>query len=47
MSAANSYDVTTWPVGDAADDIGEVITSIIADIKAGRPRPATAGSRER
>jgi Periplasmic copper-binding protein (NosD) len=30
----NSYDVTTWPVGDAAEDIGEVINSIIADIKA-------------
>lgn len=33
MSAANSYDVTTWPVGDAADDIGAVINSIIADVK--------------
>ncbi|GAA2056319.1 right-handed parallel beta-helix repeat-containing protein [Leifsonia soli] len=27
------YDVTTWPVGDAAEDIGEVINSIIADVK--------------
>lgn len=27
------YDVTTWPVGDAAKDIGEVINSIIADVK--------------
>jgi hypothetical protein len=34
MSAADSYDVTTWPVGDATDDIGEVFNSIIADIKA-------------
>jgi hypothetical protein len=30
---ANSYDVTTWPIGDAVDDIGAVINSIIADIK--------------
>lgn len=27
------YDVTTWPVGDATEDIGEVINSIIADVK--------------
>ena len=33
MSRANHYDVTTWPVGDAIDDIGEVLNSIIADIK--------------
>jgi inulin fructotransferase (DFA-I-forming) len=33
MSSANHYDVTTWPVGDAAHDVGEVINSIIADIK--------------
>lgn len=33
MSAANHYDVTNWPVGDAADDIGEVINSMIADVK--------------
>lgn len=33
MSAANSYDVTAWPVGDAAEDIGEVINSIIDDVK--------------
>ena len=33
MSSANRYDVTDWPIGDAADDIGEVINSIIADIK--------------
>jgi len=31
--SSNRYDVTTWPVGDAHDDIGEVISSIIADIK--------------
>jgi inulin fructotransferase (DFA-I-forming) len=34
MPGANHYDVTTWPVGDPAEDIGEVINSIIADIKA-------------
>ena len=34
MPSVNSYDVTTWSVGDAAEDIGEVINSIIADIKA-------------
>ncbi len=33
MSADNRYDVTTWAVGDAADDVGLVINSIIADIK--------------
>ncbi|GAB3995124.1 hypothetical protein GCM10029992_11510 [Glycomyces albus] len=33
MSSANYYDVTQWPVGDAAEDIGEVCNSIIADIK--------------
>ncbi|MEF2975903.1 NosD domain-containing protein [Subtercola sp. YIM 133946] len=33
MPSANYYDVTTWPVGNAAVDVGEVINSIIADIK--------------
>lgn len=33
MFANNRYDVTEWPVGDAFTDIGEVINSIIADIK--------------
>lgn len=33
MSSTTRYDVTTWPVGDAADDIGEVMNSIIADVK--------------
>lgn len=32
MSSANRYDVTTWPVGDPFQDIGEVLNSIIADI---------------
>lgn len=33
MSSINCYDVTTWPVGDPLEDIGEVINSIIADIR--------------
>lgn len=33
MSHANHYDVTRWPVGDPVADVGEVINSIIADIK--------------
>jgi hypothetical protein len=33
VSGANYYDVTTWPVGNPSDDIGEVFNSIIADIK--------------
>ena len=33
MSRTNCYDVTTWPTGNATDDIGEVINSIIADVK--------------
>ncbi|WP_420180092.1 NosD domain-containing protein [Paenarthrobacter sp. TA1.8] len=34
MSNSNHYDVTTWPIGNASEDVGEVINSIIADIKA-------------
>ncbi|TDP99025.1 MULTISPECIES: NosD domain-containing protein [unclassified Leifsonia] len=33
MPSSNRYDVTAWPVGDPAEDIGEVINSIVADIK--------------
>ncbi|MFD5278409.1 NosD domain-containing protein [Pseudarthrobacter sp. NPDC058362] len=33
MQNSNCYDVTTWPVGNPAKDVGEVINSIIADIK--------------
>ena len=33
MSSNNYYDVTAWPVGNPAEDVGEVINSIIADIK--------------
>lgn len=31
--SVNSYDVTDWPIGDPADDVGAVFNSIIADIK--------------
>lgn len=34
MSTSTQYDVTTWPHGDPFEDIGAVINSIIADIKA-------------
>lgn len=33
MASNNYYDVTKWPVGNPYEDIGEVINSIIADIK--------------
>jgi len=33
MSSSNYYDVTSWPIGNASKDVGEVINSIIADIK--------------
>ncbi|GAA1684282.1 right-handed parallel beta-helix repeat-containing protein [Microbacterium lacus] len=33
MPSNNTYDVTTWPDGDAHHDIGAVINSIIADVK--------------
>ncbi|CAN7758299.1 NosD domain-containing protein [Paenibacillus sp. LjRoot56] len=33
MVSKNYYDVTEWPVGNPFEDIGEVINSIIADIK--------------
>ena len=33
MSSNNYYDVTAWPVGNPSKDVGEVINSIIADIK--------------
>ncbi|MED4229079.1 NosD domain-containing protein [Neobacillus cucumis] len=33
MASKNFYDVTEWPVGNPYEDIGEVINSIIADIK--------------
>ncbi|MGX5716587.1 right-handed parallel beta-helix repeat-containing protein [Arthrobacter sp. MAHUQ-56] len=33
MPSNNYYDVTAWPVGNPYKDVGEVINSIIADIK--------------
>lgn len=33
MVGNNDYDVTKWPVGNPYEDIGEVINSILADIK--------------
>jgi hypothetical protein len=33
MPSNNCYDVTAWPVGNPYEDVGEVINSIIADIK--------------
>lgn len=33
MASKNYYDVTEWPAGNPYDDIGQVINSIIADIK--------------
>lgn len=33
MASKNYYDVTEWSVGNPYEDIGEVINSIIADIK--------------
>ena len=33
MAGINYYDVTEWTVGNPYKDIGEVINSIIADIK--------------
>lgn len=34
MSSSTHYDVTAWPHGDAFSDIGAVLNSIIADVKA-------------
>ena len=33
MAGLYDYDVTAWPVGDPYQDIGEVINSILADIR--------------
>ena len=33
MVRKNYYDVTQWHVGNPYEDIGEVINSILADIK--------------
>lgn len=39
MSSTNYYDVTTWPVGNPARDVGEVLNSIIDDIKSRQAAP--------
>lgn len=39
MASKNYYDVTEWPVGNPYEDIGEVINSIIADIKSRQTDP--------
>ena len=33
MAGTNYYDVTEWHVGDPYEDIGQVINSIIDDVK--------------
>jgi hypothetical protein len=43
MSHANYYDVTRWHVGDPAADIGEVINSIIADVKSRQSSSVESG----
>ena len=43
MAGKNYYDVTEWPVGNPYEDIGEVINSIIADVKS---RQADADKNE-
>lgn len=42
MPHSNTYDVTDWPVGNPSDDIGEVLNSIIDDIRE-RQSSSTAG----
>jgi len=39
MPSSNYYDVTAWSHGNAYEDIGEVINSIIADVKERQPAP--------
>lgn len=39
MASKNYYDVTEWDVGNPYEDIGEVINSIIADIKSRQVTP--------
>lgn len=33
MASENRYDVTSWPVGDPYEDVGEVINSILDDVR--------------
>lgn len=39
MTHDNYYDVTQWHIGNPNKDIGEVINSIILDIKNGKLQP--------
>ena len=39
MTGRNYYDVTKWQVGDPYEDVGEVINSILADIKSRQVEP--------
>lgn len=39
MAGRNYYDVTKWQVGDPYEDVGEVINSILADIKSRQVEP--------
>ena len=43
MAGLFDYDVTAWPVGDPYQDIGEVINSILADIKSKQTESFTDG----
>lgn len=43
MPSTRLYDVTTWPVGDPADDIGAVINSIIASVRDEQSREGQGG----
>ena len=49
MADNNYYDVTQWPEGNPYKDVGQVINSIIGDIKSrqGNPDLDRAGNRER
>ncbi len=49
MTHNNYYDVTQWHIGNPYKDIGEVINSIILDIKNDKPQLMliTAGNRRR
>jgi hypothetical protein len=39
MPSSNHYDVTAWPHGDPFEDVGEVINSIIADVRTRQAAP--------
>lgn len=39
MAGRNYYDVTQWQIGDPYEDVGEVINSILADIKSSQAEP--------